>query len=58
MVYVKKNLKNVFLIQNKWLRCKESTCSAGYVGWIPESGKYGVGNGHSLQYSCLENSTD
>ena len=29
------------------------------VGLIPESGRSpGVGNGNSLQYSCLENSVD
>ena len=29
------------------------------MGFIPESGRSpGVGNGNSLQYSCLENSID
>ena len=29
------------------------------MGWIPGSGRSpGVGNGHPLQYSCLENSMD
>ena len=35
---------------------KESSCNAGDVGSIPESGRSpGEGNGNSLQYSCLEN---
>ena len=39
--------------------CKESTCSAGYLGLIPASGRSpGEGNGYPLQYSCLENSMD
>ena len=38
---------------------KESTCDAGDVGLIPESGRSpGEGNGHPLQYSCLENPRD
>ena len=38
---------------------KESTCNAGDPSLIPESGRLlGEGNGYSLQYSCLENSTD
>ena len=38
---------------------KESACSAGDLGLIPESGRSpGEGNGNSLQYSCLENSMD
>ena len=38
---------------------KESACNAGYLGLIPGSGKtHGEGNGYSLQYSCLENSTE
>ena len=33
--------------------------SAGDTGLIPGSGRYpGEGNGHPLQYSCLENSMD
>ena len=37
----------------------ESTCNAGDLGLIPESGKSpGKGNGYSLQYSGLENSMD
>ena len=39
-----------------WLSGKESTCHAGHMGSIPESGKPpGVVNGNPLQYSCLEN---
>ena len=35
---------------------KESTCSAGDQGLIPEFGRYPEeGNGYPLQYSCLEN---
>ena len=38
---------------------KESACSAGDPGSFPESGRSrGEGNGHSLQYSCLENSME
>ena len=35
---------------------RESACSAGDPGSIPESGRSpGEGNGNPLQYSCLEN---
>ena len=41
---------------------KESACNAGDagdMGWIPGLGRsLGVGNGNSLQYSCLENPMD
>ena len=38
---------------------KVSACSAGGPGSIPGSGRSpGEGNGHPLQYSCLENSMD
>ena len=38
---------------------KESVCSVGDLGLIPGSGRSpGEGNGHPLQYSCLENSMD
>ena len=38
-----------------WLDGKESACSAGDMGSIPESGRSpGEGNGYPLQYSCLE----
>ena len=38
---------------------KECACSAGYLGSIRGSGRSpGEGNGHPLQYSCLENSLD
>ena len=42
-----------------WLSGKESTCHAGDTGSIPGSGRSpGVGNGNTLQYSCLKNSMD
>ena len=38
---------------------KESVCNAGDLGLVPRSGRYpGEGNGYTVQYSCLENSTD
>ena len=38
---------------------KESACKAGDLGLIPAWGRcLGEGNGHQLQYSCLENSMD
>ena len=38
---------------------KESSCNAGDWSSIPGSGRSpGEGNGKTLQYSCLENSTD
>ena len=38
---------------------KESAYNAGDLGLIPGSGRSpGEGNGHLLQYSCLENSVD
>ena len=38
---------------------KESACNAGELGLSPGLGRSpGVGNGHPLQYSGLENSTD
>ena len=41
------------------LGSKESACSAAGVCLIPGSGRFsGGGNGNSLQYSCLKNSTD
>ena len=36
---------------------KESTCSAGHLSSIAESGRFPE-DGHLPQYSCLENSTD
>ena len=46
------------LVLTRWLSGKEPTCNArdtGDVGLIPVSGRYpGEGNGHLLQYSCLE----
>ena len=42
-----------------WLRCKESACSVGRLGSVPWRGRSpGEGNGHPLQYSCLENSVN
>ena len=38
-----------------WLDSKESACSVGDLGLIPEWGRFpGEGNGYPLQYSCLE----
>ena len=38
---------------------KESTCNAGDLGSIPESGKYPEGgHGNSLEYSCLVSPMD
>ena len=38
---------------------KESACSVGDLGSIPELGRSpGEGNGYPFQYSCLENSMD
>ena len=38
---------------------KESSCNVGDLGSIPGSGRSpGEGNGHPLQYSCLENPMD
>ena len=38
---------------------KESACNGGDSGSVPGLGRFpGEGNGNSLQYSCLENSTD
>ena len=43
----------------RWLSCKESSCSAGDAGWIPESERYpGGGHDNALQYSCLEHPLD
>ena len=40
-----------------WLRGKASACNVGDLGLIPGSGRSpGEGNGHPLQFSCLENS--
>ena len=42
-----------------WLGGKESTCSAGDKGSVPESGRSpGGGHGNPLQCSCLENPRD
>ena len=43
----------------RWPSGKEAVCNAGDTGLIPGSGRSpGVGNGNSLQYSCLENLMD
>ena len=40
-------------------KSKESASNAGGLGSIPGSGRPpGEGNGHPLQYSCLENPMD
>ena len=42
-----------------WLSGKESACSAGDAGSIPELGRSpGGGNDNPLQYSCLGNPMD
>ena len=42
-----------------WFSGKESACIAGDLGSIPGLERYsGEGNGHTLLYSCLENSRD
>ena len=42
-----------------WLSGKESACSAGDMGLIPEYGRSpGERNGNPLHYSCLGNPTD
>ena len=41
-----------------WLKHKESACSAGDLGSIPESGRTPEENGNTLQCSCLENLMD
>ena len=45
-----KLLKNNYLVGSDG---KKSACNAGDLGSIP-----GEGNGHLLQYSCLENPMD
>ena len=38
---------------------KEFACNVGDLGLIPQSGQSpGEGNGHLIQYSCLENPKD
>ena len=42
-----------------WFNGKEAACNAGYLGWIPESGRSpGEGNGNPLLYSCLRKPMD
>ena len=53
----KLNLTN--LIEIGGSEVKMSACNAGDLGSIPGSGRSpGEGNGHPLQYSCLENPMD
>ena len=52
-----------FILVSKGFPCgsdgRESSCNPGDLGLIPGSGRYpGEWNGHTLQYSCLENSMD
>ena len=48
-----------FVINYSGSHGKESACNAGELGSVPGLGRSpGVGNGHLLQYSCLENSMD
>ena len=48
----------VQLVKNPYAM-QETAYNAGDRGSIPGSGRSpGVGNGHALQYSCLENSMD
>ena len=44
----------------RWLSGKKNpSANAGDTGWIPRLGRSpGGGNGHPLQYPCLENPTD
>ena len=50
---------NIMLVFPGGSDCKESVCNAGDPGSIPRSGRsFGVRNGSSLQYSCLENPKD
>ena len=43
----------------RWLKGKESACSAGDKGFIPGSGRSPEeGSGNPFQYSCLENPMD
>ena len=42
-----------------WLSAKQSACSAGDLGSVPELGRSpGEGNGNPFQYSYLENPID
>ena len=55
------NLTEVSIGFSQWLSCKAAYKAedASDKGSIPGSGKSpGEGNGHPLQYSCLENSVD
>ena len=55
LLYIKTN----FFIFTSVSDVKESACNVGDLGSIPESGRSpGEGNGHPLQYFCLENPMD
>ena len=62
--HLKKNYRKIYIKFGLplWLSSKDSTCNAGDskgMGSIPGLGRSLVlGNGNSLQYSCLENSMD
>ena len=48
-----------FLVAQRLKRLPASAHNAGNLGLIPGSGRSpGEGNGHPLQYSCLENPMD
>ena len=50
---------NISLGVPRWLRGKESACSAGGAGSIPGSGRFPGGkHGNPRQYSWMENSMD
>ena len=50
---------SIYQVLSWWLSGKESACSAGDVGSIPESGRSpGERNGKALQYSCQDNPMD
>ena len=58
-------MKIIFELYNKYMGFpgssdgKESACNTRDPGLIPWLGRLpGEGNGHPLQYSCLENSMD
>ena len=56
---VKKDVSNESWGLPWCLSSKESASDAGDLGLTPRLGKSpGVGNGNTLQYSCLENSMD
>ena len=49
----------LFIVYFIFINGKESACNEGDPGSIPGLGRSpGEGNGHLLQYSCLDNPTD